>query len=176
MSAPAPHLTHIAEPLRRFAVPVDTLREDPSNARNHPFKNIEAIKGSLAQFGQRMPCIHDMNGVIRVGNGRLAAAVALGWKYLASIETADLSEKELDALAIIDNRTAELAEWDYSAVAKILQGDRVTSWKALGWNPGDVANMLASTVKEGKEFTPDVADSIDAVACPECGFKQPRAT
>lgn len=167
-------LTHIAEPLRRFAVALDTLTLDPQNARDHPFKNLEAIKGSLAQFGQRMPCLHDLNNVVRIGNGRLEAARALGWKFIASMSTADLKPGELEALALIDNRTSELAEWDYAQVAALLSGDKTTDWKSLGWNTGDVANLLATQAPEGKDLTPAIADDVDAVTCPDCGFRQPR--
>lgn len=173
MSNPAPHLTHIAEPLRRYAVPIDTLKPDPHNARKHPFKNVEAIKGSMSQFGQRIPCLHDANGIVRVGNGRLEAAIALGWKFLASIEANDLSPAELDAFGLIDNRTGETAEWDYEEVAALL-AEKGVDWKALGWSSGDIANLLESQVGDGKEFTPDIADEVDAVKCPDCGFRQPR--
>lgn len=50
-------LSHIAEPLRALAVPVASLNPDPANARTHDRRNLDAIKASLAKFGQRLPLV-----------------------------------------------------------------------------------------------------------------------
>jgi hypothetical protein len=47
-----PDLSQIADPLRPLAVPLDQLRPDPSNARRHPERNLEAVKESLRRWEQ----------------------------------------------------------------------------------------------------------------------------
>jgi len=60
---------------------VADLHLDPSNARNHPTKNLDAIKGSLAKFGQQKPIVIDKNNVVIAGNGTLEAAKARWQKF-----------------------------------------------------------------------------------------------
>ena len=59
-------------------VDINSVSLDPSNARVHPEKNLEAIKSSLRRFGQQRPIVIDQNNIVRAGNGTLAAALALG--------------------------------------------------------------------------------------------------
>jgi len=102
-------------------VPVASLHLDPANARSHPERNMEAIKGSLARFGQVEPLVV-LRGSQRVigGNGRLVAMKALGWAECDIVEL-DLSELDATALGIALNRTADLAEWDEQSLASILR-------------------------------------------------------
>lgn len=101
-------------------VAVASLIPDPSNVRKHSAKNIMAIKGSLAKFGQQKPIVVDRNNVVVAGNGTLEAAKELGWETI-QVHRTDLHGIMATAFAIADNRTAELAEWDKDALAIQLQ-------------------------------------------------------
>ena len=48
----------LGQPLAIRRVPLSSLCLDPANARSHPEHNLEAIKGSLARFGQAEPLVH----------------------------------------------------------------------------------------------------------------------
>jgi len=102
-------------------VEASSLTPDPANVRTHNPRNIESIKASLNRFGQQKPIVVDGNGVVVAGNGTLEAAKALGWKKIEAVRT-ELKGAEAIAFAIADNRTAELADWDYSALADQLKG------------------------------------------------------
>lgn len=125
-------MDYIAEPLRLYAVPIGQLILDPQNARKHNARNLDSIADSLRRFGQRFPLVHDASNTVRIGNGRLQAARTLGWDYVASIPVTDLDAKQLRVLALTDNRTAELAEWDFdklaAAVEKLGQFDLSAHW------------------------------------------------
>jgi hypothetical protein len=97
---------------------------DPANVRIHDERNIGAIKASLARFGQQKPIVVDKKGVVRAGNGTLAAALALGWEWI-ECTTTTLEGAEATAYAIADNRTAELAMWDEDALAKQLEAIKI---------------------------------------------------
>ena len=113
-------ISYIAEPLRALAVPVGSLAFDAANARKHGDRNMEAIKSSLTRWGQRIPIVVQRTGmIVRAGNGRLAAAKALGWSHIAAVVVDD-SSIDAVAFAIADNRTAELAEWDDETLATLL--------------------------------------------------------
>lgn len=111
------------KPQKIERVPVSSLVEDPANVRTHNSRNLEVIKGSLARFGQRGgPLVVDSNNVVRIGNGRLRAARELGWTDIDIVRADDLTEVELAALAIADNRSGELAGWDHDALPEALKG------------------------------------------------------
>jgi len=100
-------------------VDINSLTSDPANVRTHNEKNLAAIKGSLAKFGQQKPIVVNREGVVVAGNGFLMAARALGWKKVFVTRT-DLPASQQTAFAIADNRSAELAEWDMDAVKQQL--------------------------------------------------------
>jgi DNA modification methylase len=100
---------------------ISDLTLDPRNARLHSQKNLDAIKKSLTQFGQRKPIVVTHDGVVLAGNGTMEAAKSLGWDHIDVTTTpADWDINTARAYALADNRTAELAEWDENVLAKQL--------------------------------------------------------
>ncbi len=61
-------------------VAIASLNADPSNVRAHDSRNIEAIKASLAKFGQRKPIVVGADDVVQAGNATLDAARSLGFR------------------------------------------------------------------------------------------------
>jgi DNA modification methylase len=97
------------------------LTPDPQNARQHDDKNLKAIEGSLAQFGQRKPIVITEANVIVAGNGTVAAAKNLGWEKIEAVRVpANWSKDQVKAFALADNRTAELATWSPEVLASQL--------------------------------------------------------
>lgn len=115
-------------------VEISTLIPDPANARKHGQRNLDAIRASLREFGQRRALVVTGESVVIAGNGTMEAAKALGWTKIAITRT----PKEWDydrarAYALADNRTAELAEWDM----KILN-EQLLELDANGFNITDL--------------------------------------
>lgn len=96
------------------ARPISELTPDPKNVRAHSQRNIQAIAESLMQYGQQKPIVVK-DGVVLAGNGTLEAAKRLGWDIIACVEFSGEGNKTGYALA--DNRTAELAEWDFDKLS-----------------------------------------------------------
>ena len=144
-SGAAPELArfaHIAEPLRHLAVPIESLALDPANARRHDQKNIDAIKGSLARWGQRFPLVVQKQGmVVRAGNGRMVAARALGWTHIAVL-VVDESAVEATAFAVADNRSSELGSWDDEALAQILESLPEDIVPVTGFDDADIRELM----------------------------------
>ena len=101
-------------------VDISDISQDPANVRKHSDRNLEAIAASLRAFGQQKPIVVDKRGVILAGNGTYEAAKRIGWDKIQITRT-DLSGTMATAYAIADNRTAELAEWDDTALAEQLR-------------------------------------------------------
>jgi hypothetical protein len=126
---------------------VAELAADPANARKHSDRNLDAIKASLTRFGQQKPIVIDSSGVVRAGNGTLAAAKALGWAEIDCV-VSDLAGAEATAYAIADNRTAELAEWDDAVLAATLQSladEDATLLVDAGYDEKELAKLVAQT-------------------------------
>lgn len=99
-------------------VKISELKSDPNNARVHNNANLEAIAGSLTQFGQRKPIVVSSNNVVIAGNGTLSAAQSLGWTEIELVRIPnDWDSDRIKAFALADNRTAELAQWDHELLA-----------------------------------------------------------
>ena len=101
-------------------VKIASLLADPANARKHDKKNLDAIKASLKQFGQRKNIVV-RDGIIIAGNGTVEAAKQLGWEDITIAVADDMSATEAKAFALADNRTAELAVWDDDVLGEQLQ-------------------------------------------------------
>jgi DNA modification methylase len=143
-------------------VPIDSVQFDPANVRRHGEKNLATIKASLARFGQQKPLVVDADGVVRAGNGTLAAAKALGWKEVTIVRT-DLRGAEATAYAIADNRTAELAEWDDDALAQTLAALQIEDDDlaiATGFDLSEIDRLTAPTEVEEDEVPEPPAEPV----------------
>jgi site-specific DNA-methyltransferase (adenine-specific) len=97
------------------------LRNDDQNARTHDQANLNAIAGSLEQFGQRKPIVIAQDNKVVAGNGTLTAARLIGWTEIDCVRVpADWTADQIKAYALADNRTAELAQWDEQVMASQL--------------------------------------------------------
>jgi ParB-like chromosome segregation protein Spo0J len=123
---------------------IESLSFDPANVRKHPERNLATIKASLLRFGQQKPIVVDASGVVRAGNGTLAAAKALGWKEIAIVRSS-LKGSDATAYAIADNRTAELAEWDNDALAQTLAALQIEDEALLEAAGFDASELQAMT-------------------------------
>lgn len=114
-------------------VAIDSLVLDPNNARKHGRRNLDAIRDSLAQFGQRRPLVVRSDGVVIAGNGTLEAARSLGWADITVTTVPDeWTADQARAYAIADNRTAELATWDDVVLADTLADLNANGWDVNG--------------------------------------------
>lgn len=81
----------------------------------NPRKNDEAVKyvaESIKQFGFKVPIVIDKNNVIVAGHTRYKASKKLGLKEVPCIVADDLTEEQIKAYRLADNKVAEQAEWD----------------------------------------------------------------
>jgi len=151
-------MTDIHEALKPLAVEIDSLTPDPSNARKHDKRNIEAIKASLARFGQTKPIVLHSNGsTIIAGNGTWYAAKELGWTQIAAAKTS-LDTAEAVAYGIADNKTAELAEWEDDTLRDLMDALPDDLKLATGFEGDEIAQLLR---------LPEEPDELDEDETPE---------
>lgn len=153
---------NISPDLEHLAVPISDLCEDGKNARRHNDRSLDAVAQSLSAFGQQRPVVaRKRDKVVIAGNATLAGAKRLGWDRIA-VTWFDGSGKdgEDEAFAIADNRSAELAQWDWSNLSDALD-------QAEAGGP-DLSAALGFTVKE-REKVRAFADPENSVEFPEFG-------
>lgn len=88
------------------------LKEYENNPRNNDGA-VDAVAASIKEFGFKVPIVIDQRNVIVAGHTRLKAAKALGLEKVPCIVADDLTEEQIKAFRLADNKTAELAEWDF---------------------------------------------------------------
>ncbi|MBP5281769.1 MAG: ParB N-terminal domain-containing protein, partial [Lachnospiraceae bacterium] len=82
---------------------------------NNPRRNADAVKyvrKSIEQFGFKVPMVLDAQNVIVCGHTRYLAAQEIGMEEVPCVYADDLSEEQIKAFRLADNKTAEFAEWD----------------------------------------------------------------
>lgn len=132
----------IAPELTKSIRAIDELTLDPENARTHDEFNVGAIKASLTSFGQQTPIVVTKQGVVAKGNGTVIAAQELGWQVIAAIETDLTREADLVAYKIADNKSGDLATWNWQTLADQIKQFPEVDWKAHGWKDYELAPIL----------------------------------
>jgi len=156
-------LAHISPDLRPLAVPIDSIYPDPDNVRLHPERNFNATASSLAKYGQRKPIVvNERTRTVEAGNGTLECARELGWGWIA-ISREDDDHVTAAGFAIADNRTAELATWDYEALSMQLKslGDEEVDVAGLGFNEDELAALSEQFAAPPPATNPDEIGGYD---------------
>lgn len=117
------------------------LTPDPRNARLHPERNMEAIRDSLAQYGQvKTIVVLKSTMTVIAGNGTMEAAKQLGWTEIAA-NIVDMTEVEATGFGLADNRTSELAKWDFEVVAMLDKLIQEQNEPMIGWTKDELEVM-----------------------------------
>lgn len=83
---------------------------------------VEYVANSIREFGFKVPIIVDSNGVIVAGHTRYKAAIELGMDTVPCIVADDLTDDQVRAFRIADNKVSEIAEWDDDLLSIELDG------------------------------------------------------
>lgn len=92
---------------------------------NNPRKNADAVKyvrKSIEQFGFKVPMVLDAQNVIVCGHTRFLAAQEMGMEEVPCVYADDLSEEQIKAFRLADNKTAEMSVWDFEKLEIEIQG------------------------------------------------------
>jgi len=90
--------------------------EELTPYENNPRHNDNAtdyVANSIKEFGFKVPIIIDKNGIIVAGHTRYEASKQLGLKEVPVIIADDLSEEQIKAFRLADNKVGEFASWDF---------------------------------------------------------------
>ena len=88
------------------------LKLNPKNSRTHSKKQLHKIAQSIEKLGFNNPVLVDTENFIVAGHGRVLAARELGLTEIPTICLSHMSQEQIRAYIIADNRLAEEAGWD----------------------------------------------------------------
>ena len=128
---------------------------DISELKNYEFNPrdngpaIESVANSIRTFGFLIPVVVDEEDVLVAGHTRVAAATTLGMMEVPVVKVSHLSEDEINAFRVIDNKVAELAKWDFDLLSgeiSKLQGSGLTLTD-FGWTREEI-DCLTDVVQD----------------------------
>lgn len=99
-------------------IPITEITPYSQNPRKND-NAVEGVRRSISAYGFQQPLVLDTNMEVVVGHTRLKAAQALGYSEVPCVIADQLDGDQIKAYRIMDNRSAEIAEWDYD----LLQGE-----------------------------------------------------
>ena len=127
------------------------LRPYKQNPRNND-NAIKAVAESIKAFGFKVPIVIDRENVIVCGHTRLKAAQMLKLEKVPCVIADDLTDEQLRAFRLADNKTAELAEWDEARLALELDDLSTIDMSAFGFNRDAIAGDWIEPEDEDDEF------------------------
>ena len=132
----------------------------PNNPR-HNDEAVDKVAASIREFGFKVPIIVDKDNVIVAGHTRLKAAQKLGLEKVPVIRADDLTDEQVKAFRLVDNKTQELAGWDFDKMKAEIQSISGIDMREFGF--------LVDEMQKTKEQM-DVEDDEDQrILCPRCG-------
>ena len=147
---------------------ISELKSDHKNARRRTDRSSELIKESLQRYGAARSIVIDEENRILAGNGTIDGAKAAGIKNLRIIETdgdeiiavkrTGLSEDQKVGLALADNRTADLSEWDQEMLHQLSEEHDISPW----FDQDDLNEILNVTELDPEEGNTDPDDVPEA--------------
>lgn len=143
---------------------VSELKLNPNNPRKND-DAVDVIAKSIEKYGFKNPLIIDENNVVWCGNTRLKASKKLKLKEVPCIVASDLTEEQIRELALIDNKSSEIADWDYDLLKEELNvldlSDFDLSWGIIEEEDVNIDDFFTEAEQKPKE--------PKTIKCPHCG-------
>lgn len=143
---------------------IDEIRPYENNPRVNDGA-VGAVAESIREFGFQQPIVVDRDGVIIAGHTRYKAAQKLGMTEVPVVVADNLNDEQVRAYRLADNKTGELAEWDFSALEEELAGIGELDMSLFGFS--DDAAEAVNLDEEPKDKS---GDDKKLMHCPKCGF------
>lgn len=133
--------------------PVSELTPYKANAKKHDKTQVNNVAESIKQYGFVQPVVVDKDNVVVIGHCRLLAAKQLKMKEVPCVCVDDLTEEQVKALRIVDNKSNE-SEWDFDLLADELGDLDLSGFDFEFPAEEDTENNLAGGEITKKEIEP----------------------
>ena len=143
---------------------IEELIDYENNPRNNDAA-VEKVAASISSFGFKVPIVIDKDNVIIAGHTRRKAAERLGLQTVPCIIADDLTEEQVRAFRLADNKTSEFAEWDFEKLNEELAELHDIDMSMFGFltaeNDVNIDDFFEDAEKKEKE--------PKKIQCPHCG-------
>lgn len=98
---------------------IDEIHPYERNPR-HNDDAVKYVKRSIERFGFKVPIVIDRDGTIVAGHTRYKASLELGLETVPCVVADDLTDRQIKAFRLADNKTAEKSSWDFNILGEEL--------------------------------------------------------
>lgn len=151
------------DPLTVVWKPVGEIHPYERNPRFND-EAVEKVANSIKQFGWKVPIVVSADGEIVAGHTRYKAAVSMGLDSVPCIVAADLSAAKAKAFRLADNKTGEIATWDWelldAELAELNDMELDFDMGDFGFDASTFAKMADETQDESGGATEIDPDSL----------------
>lgn len=133
----------------------------------NPRKNDEAVKyvmESIKQFGFKVPIVIDKENVIVCGHTRYKASKKLGIEVVPCVIADDLTEEQIKAFRLADNKVSEKADWDFDLLNEEIDDILNIDMQEFGFLDEEEKSVL--DVEDRKDLSEEVTETFEVVV--EC--------
>lgn len=152
-------------------LPIEQIKPYENNPRLND-DAVEAVRKSMEQCGYIAPIVVDEYHVVLAGHTRLKALKQMGAKHADVLVVQGLSDVRKQKYRLLDNKTNELALWDFDKLAEELEGLDFENLE-LDWM-NDLEDIAMPAYKEPTNEELDLEEFDDDefdCECPRCGFR-----
>lgn len=138
---------------------------------NNPRLNDEAVeyvKNSIKEFWFKVPIVIDKDNVIIAGHTRIKASKELGIKDIPCIIADDLTEEQVKAFRLVDNKVSEQAGWDFELLDEELN-DLNMDMEEFGFEKLESIDLDSFFEAKQEETKKEEESKLNTIMCPHCG-------
>lgn len=136
-------------------IEIASIRPHPDNPRVHTKKQIRQIAESIKAFGFRMPVLIDQDTRLFCGHARVEACKLIGMDRVPALRVTDLSDAQVRALMIADNRLTEISTWDDQLLGenlKVLSDTELDfDIECIGFDYGEIEHRILDLEDHGEQ-------------------------
>ena len=129
---------------------------------------VDYVAKSIDEFGFRVPIVIDKNNVIIAGHTRYKAAEKLNLDTVPCVVADDLTDKQIKAYRLADNKVAEMAGWDYNLLGDELDELSDFNMQDFGFIPTEEIDI--DSFFEDAEPKEQKLEEEKEIKCPHCGM------
>ena len=147
-------------------IQIDQIRPYEKNPRIND-EAVKCVANSIKEFRFKQPIVIDKNNVIVAGHTRYKASMELGLESVPCIIADDLTDEQVKAYRLADNKVAEASEWDFELLNNELEDIFDIDMEEFGFLLQDIdLDINHDDFLQDTEITKSEEKEI---ICPHCG-------
>ena len=132
----------------------------------NPRKNdnaVDEVANSISSFGFKVPIVIDKDNVIVCGHTRYKASKKLGLEVVPCVIADDLTEEQIKAYRLADNKVSELAEWDIDLLGEELEDIFNIDMSDFGFDLSEGEEEQPTAPTERKDLSDKVGETYEVI-------------